>query len=172
MRHLVCKDLAYKYQPLSIARYSLIQMSKLEQNKLVQGLTVQHKIWTQVLSQESKALATANMQPTHILINLKSIKFLNLHITFRICSLCMMRKINSMWNWCSKMLSSIVKRIETIYFDYLWKYQYYKELHHSFHTNGRNNFHNLCMGRFGPVNCHNLRWTLLESVYSMTPLTD
>jgi len=44
MRHLVCKDLAYKYQPIYIARYSLIQMSKLEQNKLALGLTVQHKI--------------------------------------------------------------------------------------------------------------------------------
>ena len=49
---------SYKYSPLSIARYSFIQLSKLEQRRgeSVQSLTPQHRIRIWVLLVESQKL--------------------------------------------------------------------------------------------------------------------
>jgi len=39
-------DSVHNYPQLSVAKYSLIQLSELEIEKLAQGLTWQHSIWT------------------------------------------------------------------------------------------------------------------------------
>ena len=49
----------HKYPPMSIARYSFIQLSELEQRKvktLAQGLTWEHRIHTRILLVESTKL--------------------------------------------------------------------------------------------------------------------
>ena len=60
MQQLKCESCSYTYQPLSIARYSFIQLSELKRcgvKKLAQGLT-QHRIRIRVLLVESLKLFT------------------------------------------------------------------------------------------------------------------
>ena len=59
MLQLMREGCAYTYPPLSIARYSFIQPSELEQcrvNKLPKVFTLKHRIRTQVLVVESPKL--------------------------------------------------------------------------------------------------------------------